>query len=762
MSTVVQNPSSKRKKLDAGIDIEDNLPLYVHYQGNSPKISEHGNLSTPVFPFISNKWNYYHLIHRLSEDDHICVKCGDKIKTGGCNDLSNSIKHICRVHPELAAWEDIQKPANNCTIVRDYKLQLERAFHKNRSEDQAQQETGSSLPAPSSALGFTVVTTSKRQKMIATQDTLVRAISRGFFALNFSRNAGGEVLLKWGNGGKMPDGVSRPAITRRAKTTHKNKSAEISHQLEPFKHKDSDSRPENNTYDEYLCDRLLCLQQDVWSNHAQDAFLGNNVTGITTTPAWQLVTHALGCTPFNKEHSSTNTLELTEGVLAKFGIKLTDLLSNTTDTASAAFNTFDPVDFIAQFPCFAHLIALLLKHAFEDGSLSEALKGIHDIVVLLRSSPKRKTTLQKACADAKIDYLSPIIDVTTRWCSQEAMVTRLAYLFVAIQRIAAVEAFPKLADRTKWSEALESAEKGLGALKHVLPTLVEMSQWTQVLSRRDSPTSSLVRFAARSTKRSLEALQSTAGALPHGLEKTAVSEVHSSISFWAFGDGTETNKGYIGSHYTDFWAFRVAELLDCRTYKLMSFAEQKLVVDTLMVDLVPTLSTTVPSRQTGTARRAMSEKEKFLNPTTASALTPLQEEFKVFINLMDDSSFSDPLEFYTMHQNKLPIFSAVARRVLAIPATSATTERLFSVGGRVCTFDRACLTPANVDILTTLHVWEMSGDGESKRAQQRSAKDDRFCKIKYDEEARLLFIEPGIGFNELDDDFEDDEDEDSE
>ncbi len=24
-------------------------------------------------------------------------------------------------------------------------------------------------------------------------------------------------------------------------------------------------------------------------------------------------------------------------------------------------------------------------------------------------------------------------------------------------------------------------------------------------------------------------------------------------------------------HYTDFWAFRVAELLDCRTYKLMTF-----------------------------------------------------------------------------------------------------------------------------------------------------------------------------------------------
>ena len=112
----------------------------------------------------------------------------------------------------------------------------------------------------------------------------------------------------------------------------------------------------------------------------------------------------------------------------------------------------------------------------------------------------------------------------------------------------------------------------------------------------------------------------------------------------------------------------------------------------------------------------------------------------------------------TVNEKALPIFSSVARRVLAIPATSATTERLFSVGGRVCTFDRASLTPANVGILTKLHVWEMSGDDESKRAQLRNAKDDRFCKIN--EEAGTLVIVPGTGPDGFDD-FEDDEYEDS-
>ena len=59
-------------------------------------------------------------------------------------------------------------------------------------------------------------------------------------------------------------------------------------------------------------------------------------------------------------------------------------------------------------------------------------------------------------------------------------------------------------------------------------------------------------------------------ALPSGPEKVSLADIHKSLLFWAFGDEEEESRGYLGSHYTDFWAFRVAEVLDCRTYKLMT------------------------------------------------------------------------------------------------------------------------------------------------------------------------------------------------
>ena len=212
----------------------------------------------------------------------------------------------------------------------------------------------------------------------------------------------------------------------------------------------------------------------------KDAFLGNMVSGITISPAWKMFTAAIGVTPFSDAHTARNTLDLTKDVLAQYGIKVTDLLSVTTDTASAAFNTFDIIDFVCQIPCFAHLIALLLKHAFDSVDLVAALKGIHDLVVLLKASPRRKSLLVDACAAAGIAYLAPILDVMTRWNSKEAMTSRMIYLFPAISRILAQEAFTKPVDRAKWNTALTDTESqsGLNALSFVLPFLVETSQWT--------------------------------------------------------------------------------------------------------------------------------------------------------------------------------------------------------------------------------------------------------------------------------------------
>ncbi|XP_056136452.1 E3 SUMO-protein ligase ZBED1-like [Lampris incognitus] len=61
-----------------------------------------------------------------------------------------------------------------------------------------------------------------------------------------------------------------------------------------------------------------------------------------------------------------------------------------------------------------------------------------------------------------------------------------------------------------------------------------------------------------------------------------------------------------------------------------------------------------------------------------------------------------PLQWWKRHEPNFPRLSNLAKKYLSIPATSALTERVFSVGGGIVTCNRACLKPEVVDRLVFL------------------------------------------------------------
>ena len=68
------------------------------------------------------------------------------------------------------------------------------------------------------------------------------------------------------------------------------------------------------------------------------------------------------------------------------------------------------------------------------------------------------------------------------------------------------------------------------------------------------------------------------------------------------------------------------------------------------------------------------------------------------------------LTWWKEHAAQFPYLSQLARRYLAMPATSASVERLFSVAGQIVTAKRARLHPDTVTLLVFLQYvsaeWE--------------------------------------------------------
>jgi hypothetical protein len=67
----------------------------------------------------------------------------------------------------------------------------------------------------------------------------------------------------------------------------------------------------------------------------------------------------------------------------------------------------------------------------------------------------------------------------------------------------------------------------------------------------------------------------------------------------------------------------------------------------------------------------------------------------------------NPLDFWKQNTYRFPILSTLARRYLAIPATSASIERVFSISNNIITKSRNRLFPDTIKQFILLKSWKL-------------------------------------------------------
>ena len=77
--------------------------------------------------------------------------------------------------------------------------------------------------------------------------------------------------------------------------------------------------------------------------------------------------------------------------------------------------------------------------------------------------------------------------------------------------------------------------------------------------------------------------------------------------------------------------------------------------------------------------------------------------------------FSDPLSWWQIYEKTLPYLSTLARRLLCVPATSAPSERVFSVAGLTISKCRTSVQPQHASDLIFLHdSWKLAEECEAE------------------------------------------------
>ena len=85
---------------------------------------------------------------------------------------------------------------------------------------------------------------------------------------------------------------------------------------------------------------------------------------------------------------------------------------------------------------------------------------------------------------------------------------------------------------------------------------------------------------------------------------------------------------------------------------------------------------------------------------TASAPTP--SEFDMYMAAEPAGNNEDPLEWWMENKRRFPVLYKLALKYLCIPATSVSSERVFSTAGDIVTASRSCLSTENVNMLLFL------------------------------------------------------------
>ena len=428
----------------------------------------------------------------------------------------------------------------------------------------------------------------------------------------------------------------------------------------------------------------MCLTIDLWSNRQMKGFLGITAHYITD---WTLHSAMLACTRFRGSHTAENISHQVDEVLTVYNIipKVTNIITDNAANMIKAFtlpgyevacddgddtnsddaddddlvqghSITDDIHTAERIPCFAHTLQLVIRDGLKQaGPINKVLAKASAIVSHARRSTHCTDILE---GERRLQAAN-----ATRWNSQLTMVRSLLQIS---------ETKLQLLDCPQ----LNRYQRNI--LQELCDILTPFETATNLLQGQNSVTSSLVVPSVRGLQTQL---QQMATKYHCKLMTTLLSSFKHHMAVYAEKE-----------------IFILATVLDPR-FKLKWASASDL--EKLTTNLITHASVTAATHAAHSPECPPTKKtcveadflDLFMEPQpTQPTPTSVQLEVQDYLHQPVLDRSKDPLAFWSTHDSKYPHLASLTARYLAVPASSAPVERLFSIGGKIFRPERCRLS----------------------------------------------------------------------
>jgi len=488
--------------------------------------------------------------------------------------------------------------------------------------------------------------------------------------------------------------------------------------------------------------RHFSITTDGWTSLA-------NVGYVTCTAhfidpgTWKLHSIAMGLFEKNGGSTADDVVDYCESQLTLFDLSYNTAVAIVTDTEAtmiAAGRLFIERSLQAGgktkwLGCIDHLLQLVTKKAFSDIPMSEGtLKACRNLVNFFNSSSQATKKLLGKQVEGRA--VKPIQDVTTRWWSTYSMCDRLLRLKIYLSLLENEGDLTCNLTDSQW------------LIVHDLHTLLKPFMIAQKLMEGEAyVTISLVPYMVYKVRKGLQqAMDSpTSSGYIRGIaaEMILVFNTH----FGVGADGTVATEnlqpGLRRRPKGINMLALMASYLDPRMKGGVgiSDADREIIYDNIRSSIINIATVELghlhlqPHEQqqeqvpVEPIQQQLPEEDDIFdeinnhyidqnvnrddaadNPeamgnavTIADAELTLYKQEPTIKLRKDDGTFNCPLTWWKYNERKYKLLSILAARLLCIPATSAPSERVFSVAGLTIAKDRARLASDTANELIFLH-----------------------------------------------------------